>query len=599
MRLLMIKISPLYFTTTLFLGFLCSTLPETYAMQCLEGFTFSGKKSISRSLRCSYFYTHQKYTQPHITKRFFSSNFNNSKKFHDPENPVYILSIDGGGIRGIIPAKLLALVEEDLEATYGKPIRLASLFDIIAGTSTGGIIALGLSAPTVVNPHPEIDAGQGYPAKTLAGLYRDRGLEIFPPGGLWQNLTSLIGSKYEHNPLEGYLKAYFQDIRLRQAITRVIIPAHEMNTNVTYIFDSSDASVPTKNYAMKDVARATSAAPIYFDAAMIQNQEGGSRIFVDGGVAINNPTEVAFEKARTSGAKKFFIVSLGTGEAPKENLARLGNKGAAAWAIPIVPLMMSAASKFVDQRLVFEKNNAKDNGLEIDYIRIQPIIHPDAHAMDNVSPQNINTLEGCAYSIRSGDDGENSNKYGSLIRKLEERLAQQGTYAQDGLNHEIRFKISQIANTKGLLLEGKEIDNKKLFTIQRKIAKIDENNITFISLELLNTALDKVAIPFIVHSILKPFQIEALVLDGSNGIGEMGVEQLCNLLIDHSSNLSLTHLSLQGMKITDRVAHILGTLANKNPKIIQIKLGKNEISEEVERGLSTIKSITFKDEKKK
>lgn len=269
----MIKVSHFCFTIILFLGLLCSTPPKIYAMQCclgLEGLAFSSKNLV----KYSSFHTCQKFTRSHMPRRFYSS------RHYNPQAPVYILSIDGGGIRGVIPARLLAHIEERLASKYSHPIRLASLFDIIAGTSTGGIIALGLSAPATFKNESE-----GYPAKILAELYRDHGSEIFPAKGpaFWQNLTSIITDKHDHQPLETHLDAYIKDLELEQAKTRVLIPAYEMNTNSTYVFDSYDATVPTKNYAMKDVARATSAAPTFFAAATIQNKNGDRRMFIDGG----------------------------------------------------------------------------------------------------------------------------------------------------------------------------------------------------------------------------------------------------------------------------------------------------------------------------
>ncbi len=92
----MVKASRLYFRATLFLGLLCSTPPEIHAMHCLESFMFSSKNSFSRLSRHSNCYARQKHIQPHLSKRFYSSR---PSKIYDPENPVYILSIDGGVLR--------------------------------------------------------------------------------------------------------------------------------------------------------------------------------------------------------------------------------------------------------------------------------------------------------------------------------------------------------------------------------------------------------------------------------------------------------------------------------------------------------------------
>ena len=118
------------------------------------------------------------------------------------DRPVKILSIDGGGIRGVIPATVLVAIEE----RTGK--RIAELFDLIAGTSTGGILALGLT----------LDDGNGSPqhsADDLRGLYLDRGAEIFPPlRPAWaRTMRGVFDERYPGAALEDVLKAYMGEAR--------------------------------------------------------------------------------------------------------------------------------------------------------------------------------------------------------------------------------------------------------------------------------------------------------------------------------------------------------------------------------------------------
>jgi patatin-like phospholipase/acyl hydrolase len=130
-----------------------------------------------------------------------------------------ILSIDGGGIRGIIPALVLA----ELERRAGKPV--AELFDLIAGTSTGGILACGLTIPG--------DGGRPrWHAEELVALYEKEGPHIFDRS-LLKRITSLEGiidERYPNRPLHDVLRRYFGDARLRNALTRVLVPAYEKSS---------------------------------------------------------------------------------------------------------------------------------------------------------------------------------------------------------------------------------------------------------------------------------------------------------------------------------------------------------------------------------
>jgi len=131
---------------------------------------------------------------------------------------VRILSIDGGGIRGIIPALLL----NDLEGRTGA--RIANLFDLMVGTSTGGILALGLSKPDPSSrEHPQ------YTARQLVELYESHGEKIFPGGsGKVSKVRGVFAPRYSPSGLETVLTRYFANTKLGEALTNVKIPAYEI-----------------------------------------------------------------------------------------------------------------------------------------------------------------------------------------------------------------------------------------------------------------------------------------------------------------------------------------------------------------------------------
>lgn len=197
-----------------------------------------------------------------------------------------ILSIDGGGIRGIIPAMVL----EEIERCTGKPV--AELFDVVAGTSTGGIIALGLACPA-----PQ------YSAAELVNFYVQDGPKVFAHECLGR-LRQLFWPKYGVKELEAVLHRYFGEVRLREARVDVLVPAYDVERRQVIFFRSAHAvqNPDDYDYPMRLVARATSAAPTYFKPLLLRTS-GPDRHYalIDGGVAVNDPGLAAYVDAcRTS-----------------------------------------------------------------------------------------------------------------------------------------------------------------------------------------------------------------------------------------------------------------------------------------------------------
>lgn len=243
--------------------------------------------------------------------------------------PFRILSLDGGGIRGIYTAELLRRCEERF--CGGAP--LATYFDMIGGTSTGGIIALGL--------------GLGISTAEIVHFYRDDGRRIFPPlpDGLFargRRLWSwLNGPVLEHEELEKALRKRFEDRLLGESMTRLVIPAFMMPKTEIAVFKTDHHKDFRNDHAtpMWKVARATSAAPTYLKG--LEHEESG-RIFIDGGVWANNPVMVALVDAMSAYDVTFDqieILSIGTGNSPF-SLKRPGVLGGAiAWRAAIKAAM--------------------------------------------------------------------------------------------------------------------------------------------------------------------------------------------------------------------------------------------------------------------
>ena len=220
-----------------------------------------------------------------------------------------ILSLDGGGIKGIYTAEILRRCEEALG--LGEP--LARYFDMIGGTSTGGIIALAL--------------GLGISTEDITAFYRDDGRKIFPPlpDNCLDKARQLLswgfwGPKLAHEKLEKALTHRFQDHLLGESSARLVIPAFMMPKTEIAVF-KTDHHEDFKNdhrTPMWKVARSTSAAPTYLKGH--EHEESG-RIFIDGGVWANNPVMVALVDALTAYdlvPEQIEVFSIGTGNAPFE-----------------------------------------------------------------------------------------------------------------------------------------------------------------------------------------------------------------------------------------------------------------------------------------
>jgi patatin-like phospholipase/acyl hydrolase len=330
-----------------------------------------------------------------------------------------ILSIDGGGIRGIIPALVLA----EIERRTGK--RIYELFNLIAGTSTGGIIALGLT-----KPKPDGSGTPQYAAKDLVKLYENEGGRIFSTSLLHRifSLGNVLDKKYESGPIEEVLAEFFGEAKLSEALTRVLIPSYEIELRKAFFFKSHKAAgdmlvrgedAEEFDFLMRDVARATSAAPTYFEPELIDrtrvneelserksiDEEDGQKdayALIDGGVYANNPAMCALAEAICESRfnRKLgdvFMVSLGTGE-QKRPLAfqSVKNWGLLSWAQPILSVVFHGVSDTVNYqtRLILNSGRARRHyRLQIELDKNQP------YQLDDTRPEAINMLKGLAQKL--------------------------------------------------------------------------------------------------------------------------------------------------------------------------------------------------------
>lgn len=285
-----------------------------------------------------------------------------------------ILSIDGGGIRGLIPALVIAAIEE----RTGK--HATQLFDFFAGTSTGGIIALGLNLPAE-------DGSPRYGAKDLADFYRGTGGSIFSRSTM-QRFTSLDGwadEKYDHRPLNKVLQDYLgENMPLRSAIKPVMVSTYDLYNRKPRFLKSFNPEHYTLPFWM--AARATSAAPTYFEPAELPI-DSGTAVLVDGGVFVNNPAASAYAEAmRGWHGEEILVVSIGTGsETGSYNFAQAQHWGKVEWIQPLIHIVFDGVSDAVDYQM--------EHMLGKRYVRLQIPLRTANPDLGDASPENLAQLE--------------------------------------------------------------------------------------------------------------------------------------------------------------------------------------------------------------
>ncbi len=331
-------------------------------------------------------------------------------------NVIKVLSIDGGGIRGIIPAMVLGEIEDRTE----KPA--SELFDLIAGTSTGGILALGLAKPAVGSNKPQ------YKAEELAELYEKEGGRIFSRS-VWHRtraLGSTLEEKYPSEGIEGVLDEYFGETRLQDALTSVLVTAYEIERRIPWFFRSEKAKGRIDyDFPMKQVARATSAAPTYFEPVKIGAEDSSDYYaLIDGGVFANNPALCAYVEARgyleMEGSSyppdaDLLLVSLGTGELTRTLPYEEAKEwGLVRWAQPILSVVFDGVSDTVDHQMSELLRRRKKDGTRR-YWRFQRKLDEGNDDMDDAGRTNVRVLKLLAESIVREDDDALSDLCARLV----------------------------------------------------------------------------------------------------------------------------------------------------------------------------------------
>lgn len=317
-----------------------------------------------------------------------------------------ILSIDGGGIRGIIPGQILVEIERE----FG--VQVANDFDLVAGTSTGGILACAFLLENPNQPHtPKFKADE------VVGLYFERGDAIFDVPFFHKIRTAggILDEKYPADGIEDALQDYFGDVWLKDLLKPCIITSYDIINRKGHFFGQHKAKRNAAfNFKVKDVARATSAAPTYFECEQIMSEKGRAFTLIDGGVFVNNPALVAYAEGRNifkidgeeATAKDMKILSIGTGYTRKSYPYQKAKKwGMAEWVQPVIDIMMSGASEVADYQLdkIYGTIDNPDQYLRIDGDLKTSDIDPD---MDCATPENMSKLKAFGQQLFEENKGK-------------------------------------------------------------------------------------------------------------------------------------------------------------------------------------------------
>jgi uncharacterized protein len=292
---------------------------------------------------------------------------------------VQVLAIDGGGIRGLIPALVLA----EIEARCGRPA--GELFDLMAGTSTGAIIVCALAKP------------EPLPAARIADLYEEDGPRIFDRS-LLKRITSADGwidERYDSDGLVQSLRRHLGDARLPRAQPPVLLTAYDIERRRAVFLRTGD------DVAMVDATHASSAAPTYFEPVRV---DGAA--LIDGGVFAINPAMCAF--AEVAGELDL-LLSLGTGEHTRPlRFDDVRGWGRLEWAQPVIDVVFDGIADAVDEQLSRLLGDA--------YLRLQTPLDEASDDLDDASEENLAALRREAERLIAARDADIDRVCEQLVR---------------------------------------------------------------------------------------------------------------------------------------------------------------------------------------
>ncbi|CAF1404088.1 unnamed protein product [Adineta ricciae] len=312
-----------------------------------------------------------------------------------------ILSIDGGGIRGLIPAVWMS----ELERRTG--LSSSSMFHMMAGTSTGAIVTACLSLPdtSISIKQPR------YGAVDIVELYTLHSDKVFTQTSRWENFFG-IWPKYHEANKKDLFEQYFKDTRLSHALTELIITTVNSGSSATELFRRSDGlKDPSRNHKFSDILMCTTAAPTYFPAYKLSNS-----VFVDGGVQANNPAMIAYADACTKNINRdnIFILSLGTGDYVPDPLNPNAQRSLLFWgnnSTSVLKVIFDGPQNNIDYQL--------SSILNTDMYHRWQIWLENPIVLDDIRKETLDYLIELAHSyFEEMDAFDNNHRLGKIIERL-------------------------------------------------------------------------------------------------------------------------------------------------------------------------------------
>jgi patatin-like phospholipase/acyl hydrolase len=294
--------------------------------------------------------------------------------------PKILLSIDGGGVRGIIPLRFVA----EIEARIGK--KASEIFTHFTGASIGLFNCIALT-------YPGENGGAKWSAKEIFPLFRDSMGTIFHES--WkrriETLNGMTRPYYSPDGLEQVAKEYLGDTSFNKTIRPLAAPAVNVADQGAYTFDSRDCHDSLK---MKEVVRACTAAETYFPSYSLEIDDK-KMTFADGGTYANNPSMVGYTRLLRAAEKtdRIFVLSLGTGTIDTSlNPHEAKHYGELGWGEHIIPLLFNTATSNTEQMMRNLLPGDFKSGNNHSYARLQPIIDKEHSALDDASIANFDYL---------------------------------------------------------------------------------------------------------------------------------------------------------------------------------------------------------------
>ncbi|GAB2901927.1 patatin-like phospholipase family protein [Microbulbifer echini] len=305
---------------------------------------------------------------------------------------IRILSIDGGGIRGILPGEILVSLEHKLKVKSGNPdARIGEYFDLIAGTSTGAVLGAAYVCPNKKGK-PK------FTAQEAVNIYLKEGDKVFE-SGTWpyfDKLKLLRGEKYSTHELERVLKKYFGKTTLSKLLKPTCFVSYDINKREQIIFRQHCAIVRKEDFLVRDLLRGSTAAPTYFEPARIYSLPPLNKKYalVDGGMVASDPALCAYSEAikftGISGIKDMIIVSLGTGKQLKSyKYKEVKDWGIFNWTRPTIDIALNGGAQMTHYYLKQITSTVENT----EYYRLQPNLYNADPAMDNASAENLRKLK--------------------------------------------------------------------------------------------------------------------------------------------------------------------------------------------------------------